>query len=120
MPALQSIVFSLFANSATGDLEARGIAYTNGEARLRSVDLTTDGGGTWQAAVVEDDGQGSGGESSRYAWSRWRATLNAPRGGVGNGVTVFSRATDTEGKVQPRVSRQEHGYIYNGWGKAVL
>eukprot|EP00518_Triparma_eleuthera_P021213 CAMPEP_0197545494 /NCGR_PEP_ID=MMETSP1320-20131121/513_1 /TAXON_ID=91990 /ORGANISM="Bolidomonas sp., Strain RCC2347" /LENGTH=476 /DNA_ID=CAMNT_0043105009 /DNA_START=136 /DNA_END=1563 /DNA_ORIENTATION=- len=100
LPSLQSIIFSASASSA-GKLTVCGVAYTNGDASVSHVDVTTDGGKTWSAAnVLRDDKEA--GAPAKYSWSRWTATVDAPRPPKGEGqVTVHSRATDSAGGVQP-------------------
>lgn len=76
---------------AGAEYRIRGAAWC-GDAELQSVEISTDGGESWQTAELT-------GESSRYAWRlfeyRWQVPKAAGR------HTVMSRATDSQGRVQP-------------------
>ena len=111
----------------TGDtVTVRGIAYTGGDAEVACVELSVDGGATWQRAEVEErpaDG--------RWAWRRFEGVLQAPApraetsgeasttdGQPETGLEILARAMDTSGRRQP-----EHtggiwnfkGYMNNAW-----
>ena len=74
-----------------------------GEADIVKVEISTDGGSTWNAAAL-------GHEQSRYAWRLWTYAWNAKRGDY----VVRSRATDSQGRVQPsEAAWNPSGYLYN-------
>ena len=81
-----------------------GLAWS-GSARIRQVELSTDGGGSWQPAEIT-------GPSERYAWRQWHVTWDPP--GPGH-YTLAARAEDEEGNVQPEEARWNRlGYVANG------
>ena len=84
-------------------VELRGFAWA-GEADILKVDVSTDFGRTWSPAIL-------GPEKAKYAWRRFRYSFKPPK--VGSYLPL-SRATDSQGRVQPVVpSWNPSGYIYN-------
>ncbi|OHX12115.1 oxidase [Chromobacterium sphagni] len=78
------------AAAPDGRLELRGIAFDGGSG-IRRVDVSADGGRSWQPAVL-------GGETSRFAFRPWRHTLDK----VGPGpLLLMARATANDGQTQP-------------------
>jgi sulfite oxidase len=71
-----------------GKIDVRGFAWS-GHVPVRSVEVSTDGQ-RWLPADLEP-------EADRFAWRRFRASLDAPTGPV----TVMARATDLQGRSQP-------------------
>ncbi|HEY3130989.1 MAG TPA: sulfite oxidase [Acidobacteriota bacterium] len=63
----------------------------SGEGIVKRVEVSTDGGSTWTAAVLLD-------KPVRYAWVRWRLVWNTPANGV---YTLVCRAFDDAGGAQP-------------------
>ena len=87
-----------------GPVCVSGLAWS-GSAKIRQVELSSDGGVTWQIAEMT-------GPSERYAWRQWHATWQ-PRG-PGH-YTLAARAEDEEGNVQPEEARWNRlGYVVNG------
>ncbi|WP_245998530.1 Ig-like domain-containing protein [Halalkalicoccus subterraneus] len=76
--------------SADEAVEIEGLAWA-GENPVESVELSTDGGGTWVDADLGEQALG------RYAWRRFRAEWN-PEAGKHR---LLARATDTTGRIQP-------------------
>ncbi len=86
----------------SGRLTAHGAAWA-GEADIAKVEISTDGGTTWNAATL-------GREQSRYAWRLWTYAWNAKSGDY----VIQSRATDSQGRVQPAEAVwNPSGYLYN-------
>ena len=71
-------------------LDIKGVAWA-GEADITKVEISTDGGNSWQAADLGKD-------RSRYAWRMFEFKWKAPKAGD---YTILSRATDSQGRVQP-------------------
>ncbi len=76
------------ATLAGGPIEVAGIAYA-GDRGIQRVEVSADGGQTWQDARVKP-------ALSPYAWQLWRARVEVAPGGR----TVRVRATDGEGERQ--------------------
>ncbi len=87
-----------------GPVTVRGVAFS-GEAALRSVELTTDGGHSWMPARLEGP-PGSG------RWQRFHVPVDA-RPGL---LAVAARASDATGAVQPEFTPwNPSGHGWNGW-----
>jgi DMSO/TMAO reductase YedYZ molybdopterin-dependent catalytic subunit len=85
-----------------GRLSIHGAAWA-GEADIAKVDISTDGGSTWSPATL-------GHEQARYAWRLWHHDFLAKSGDY----SILSRATDTQGRVQPETAAwNPSGYLYN-------
>ena len=68
----------------------RGIAM-GGDCGVAAVDISVDGGATWQkTALGRDEGP--------YSFRRWTATTTAPASGS---LDVLVRCTNTQGVAQP-------------------
>lgn len=84
-------------------MHVQGVAWA-GEADIAKVEVSTDSGATWQPAQL-------GKEQSHYAWQLWSYSWKATQPGR---YTVMSRATDTQGRVQPdSVLWNPSGYLIN-------
>lgn len=86
-----------------GQHRLRGLAWS-GEAPVERVEVSVDGGQTWQSAEWTSPAE-------PYAWRRWEYlwTVNAP-----GAVTLLCRAIDAAGRVQPeRVAWNRLGYANN-------
>jgi sulfite oxidase len=108
-PATALNVKSLIASPRDGasvrsrNLHVQGVAWA-GEADIAKVDVSTDSGATWHPAQL-------GNEQSHYAWRLWSYPWNAPKPGP---YTIMSRATDTQGRMQPdSVQWNPSGYLIN-------
>jgi DMSO/TMAO reductase YedYZ molybdopterin-dependent catalytic subunit len=92
-------------NGATlkaGKLTVHGVAWA-GEADIVKVEVSTDGGSSWNVTAL-------GREQSHYAWRLWSYAWNAKRGDH----VIQSRATDSKGRVQPAEAVwNPSGYLYN-------
>ena len=69
----------------------RGIAM-GGDRGVAKVDVSADGGGSWQPATL-------GADEGRYSFRRWTAAVPAPA--AGGTLRLAVRCTDTEGLAQP-------------------
>ncbi len=82
-----------------------GVAFSGGSPIVR-VDVSVDGGVTWERAELV------GPDLGRYAWRLFRFAWRAEVGEH----TVFTRATDASGAVQPETrADNERGYGNNAW-----
>jgi len=76
--------------TARAAVNIQGVAWA-GEADVVKVEISTDGGVSWQPAQL-------GTEKARYAWRLWNLRWKAPKPGE---YTIASRATDSQGRTQP-------------------
>jgi DMSO/TMAO reductase YedYZ molybdopterin-dependent catalytic subunit len=99
------------ARAKVGEAAAiTGFAFS-GAPDIAKVELSDDGGRTWQAAEL-------GAEHDPYAWRIWsyRYTPRAP-----GKISLLARATDNRGSVQPRDAVwNQSGYLYNSWHSAEI
>jgi DMSO/TMAO reductase YedYZ molybdopterin-dependent catalytic subunit len=90
------------AQLAAGPQRITGFAWA-GEGTVVAVDVSVDGGQTWQGAALT-------GEEHRYAWRRWELAWDARAGGQ----TIMARASDSLGRYQPTARpRDPQGYRWN-------
>jgi sulfite oxidase len=88
----------------------QGVAWA-GEANIVKVEISTDSGATWVPAQL-------GEKQSRYAWRMWGYSWRVPKAGE---YTIVSRATDSQGRVQPETAAwNPSGYLYNAVDKVKI
>ncbi len=86
-----------------GSVKVRGAAWS-GESPVRSVEVSTDSGRSWQTARLGD-------EQARYGWRFWDADWNPQRAGS---YVLMARAIDQAGESQPLVEEwNPSGYLWN-------
>ena len=76
------------------------------------MEVSVDGGTSWQDANILDEGREDDSRRS-HGWRRWRFVTKLPKGT--RFAEIVCRATDEKGNVQPRQPPINGGYIYNGW-----
>ena len=85
----------------------RGVAWA-GEADVSKVEISTDGGASWNEAQLGKD-------SARYSWRLWTYKLRIGRSGA---YAILSRATDSQGRTQPASAVwNPSGYLYNAYDR---
>ncbi|WP_404863183.1 sulfite oxidase [Georhizobium sp. MAB10] len=102
---VKSFITSPLETASAGTVQVTGVAF-GGINAVESVEVSVDGGATWQAAEF------IGPDMGRYAWRTFALAADLPAGSH----VITSRATDSEGNVQPEdVEPNEPGYNHNGW-----
>lgn len=104
-------VRSIITNPANGtripggtrNVGLRGAAWA-GDHTVKAVDLSIDFGATWVPAQLEAP-------KNRYDWQRWSAALPLPSDGY---YEIWTRATDSEGRMQPHVAGNWNPQGYGG------
>jgi len=86
----------------TGPVTLDGRAWSGGGA-VTAVEVSTDGGGTWSLAKLDDSGDGP------YAWQHWSCDWS-PKPGT---YDLLVRATDATGATQPVQAAWNHGGFQN-------
>ncbi len=85
-------------------VQLSGVAWA-GDADITKVDVSTDGGQSWQPAQLGKDHE-------KYAWRLWQYTWKPAKAGE---YTVMVRASDGTGRVQPdEPGWNPSGYLWNG------
>lgn len=103
--AVKSWITGPLEGAGAGMNQITGLAF-GGVNAVESVEVSVDGGETWEAAEF------IGPDLGRYAW---RAFVLAREMEPGS-YTIVSRATDREGNQQPEDTEpNEAGYNHNGW-----
>ncbi|MBV9625307.1 MAG: sulfite oxidase [Acidobacteria bacterium] len=75
-----------------------------GEADVRKVEISTDGGRSWALAMLGKD-------QEHYAWRLWSYDWMPKEAGE---YVICSRASDDQGRVQPEIAVwNPSGYLYN-------
>jgi DMSO/TMAO reductase YedYZ molybdopterin-dependent catalytic subunit len=90
------------AGVKAGRVVVHGAAWA-GEADIAKVEVSTDGGASWNSATLGHD-------QAHYAWRLWTYDWKAK----GGDYTILSRATDSQGRTQPATAIwNPSGYLYN-------
>jgi len=90
------------ASLKAGKIAVHGAAWA-GEASIVKVEVSTDGGASWNPVSL-------GREQAHYAWCLWTYDWRAK----GGDYTILSRATDSQGRTQPAIAAwNPSGYLYN-------
>jgi sulfite oxidase len=87
-------------------VRVEGVAFNDGIVPIVSVEVSANGGRTWQKAELATQGK-------TFSWVRWRATLYLRPGSH----EVMARAWDAAGRSQPldgNLAWNERGYEWNG------
>lgn len=95
-----------------GPVEVTGYALAGGDREVARVDVSADGGRSWQQAELL-------GQPTRWAWTHWRTTLQLPPGTH----EVTARAWDTCAATQPEQPGplwNPKGYVNNSWARIRL
>jgi sulfite oxidase len=95
-----------------GTTAISGYAFAGGERHVARVDISPDGGQTWQAADLGED-------HGRWAWRLWHAQLELTRGEH----EIVVRAWDSAAASQPERPGplwNPKGYVNNSWGRITV
>lgn len=102
---VKSFITSPLETATAGMVQITGVAF-GGINAVEGVEVSVDGGETWQAAEF------IGPDMGRYAWRTFAFAADLSAGSH----MLVSRATDSEGKVQPEAPEGNNpGYNHNGW-----
>ena len=85
------------------DYRVHGAAWA-GEADVRRVEVSTDGGQTWSEANLH-------GPARRFAWRLWEYTWRAPA--MAGPVTLICRSVDSRGRTQPTAPRSRPAELHD-------
>lgn len=102
---VKSWITAPLMEAATGRTLVQGVAF-GGENDLSGVEVSLDGGETWEAAEL------TGPDMGRFAWRTFSLGADLSPGDY----LLASRATDASGVRQPEeFPPNERGYAHNGW-----
>lgn len=103
---VKSIITSHAPNASVpkGPVTVAGKAWSGAGGGISKVEVSTDGGKTWNEAKITQ-------QAGQWSWYAFEYQWNAQ----GNAI-LTSRATDAKGNVQPEIPPyNKNGYQYNGW-----
>jgi DMSO/TMAO reductase YedYZ molybdopterin-dependent catalytic subunit len=107
---LKSWVTHPLADPGSGLVQIHGVAF-GGMNPVAKVEVSTDGGATWQEATL------IGPDMGRYAWRAFVLPAELAPGTH----TITSRAIDTQGNVQAETTEPNHrAYDYSGWDRLAV
>lgn len=98
-------------------LHIAGFAYVGGGRSVVRVEVSADGGVSWQDAALCDNEMRPSGK--QWAWTLWKATVAVPQcTGNGSTVSLCCRAWDSEMQTQPltpshALANTPSGYLFN-------
>lgn len=93
------------AKKPVGKQEVSGVAFS-GEKAIAKVEVSLDGGTSWNAATLE-------GQAGPGRWQVFKYAFDAPRPGP---QRATARAIEAGGAVQPqKAAWNPSGYFWNGW-----
>lgn len=116
----QRLVESTTRGNKVQPVAAQGYAVSGGGREITRVDISLDGGQTWdQAELLPDTWTGN----KAWAWKRWRylGQLKSPRQGACAQVVV--KATDNSYNVQPETHASifnVRGNLANAWHRVIV
>ena len=103
--SVKSWITGPLESAVAGTNQIIGVAF-GGINAVESVEVSVDGGETWEAAEF------IGPDLGRYAWRPFVLARDLEAGNY----TIVSRATDSEGNQQPEeMEPNDPGYNHNGW-----
>lgn len=97
-----------------GTIDVGGYAWSGGGRGIIRVEVSADGGKTWQSAELEQDPEQD--HEHMWAWTLFRATIKIPEG-VGK-VELAVKATDRAYNTQPESAAgiwNVRGLLHNAW-----
>lgn len=104
---LNSVIGTAY-KSTSDRLFVKGYALPGPTGNVTAVEVSVDDGQTWEQTKITY-------QESKFSWTIWEGEVpcSAETG------TVYSRATDSSGHVQPKVGQWNlRGVAFNGWGIA--
>ena len=97
----------------------KGYAWSGGGRGINRVDVSTDGGKSWNVAELKTNGQTP---YRAWAWTLWEATVPIPKGNGGQ-VELVCKACDSQYNVQPDSVEgiwNLRGCLSNAWHRVVV
>jgi sulfite oxidase len=85
--------------SKDGAVEVKGYAFSGGGNRIIRVDITVDGGKTWQVADLEQEDLAKAPSGRHWGWSLWSAKVPVAKGT--KSMEIWTKAVDSNYNCQP-------------------
>jgi sulfite oxidase len=104
---LNSVIGTAY-KSTSDMLYVKGYALPGPTGNVAAVEVSVDDGQAWEKMKVTY-------QEGKYSWTIWEGEVLCTT----ETGTVYSRATDAVGNVQPKTGQWNiRGVAFNGWGKA--
>lgn len=97
------------------EVHVKGYAWSGGGRGIIRVDVSLDGGKTWEVAALEKPKQDMHRE---WGWTLWEATLKIPSNLKGKKLDLVCKAVDSSHNAQPESAEgiwNLRGLIHNSW-----
>lgn len=110
---VQSIICTTEYDEEDNTMEIEGIAWSGGGRNIIRVDISSDGGSTWQPTVLEEGCDQEDGKA--WAWIFWRATIKVDKG---QQHSLCCKAIDNSQNTQPAhpdIIWNIRGILNNSW-----
>jgi sulfite oxidase len=101
------------AELSAGSLKVKGYVLGDGVHPVEGVEVSTDGGQTWQQAALVDAA------ANTWSWQHWEARLDVQP----DTICLVARAVDQSGQEQPREAKavwNVKGYANNAWHRVPI
>ena len=98
-----------------GTVKVKGYAWSGGGRGIIRVDVSVDGGKTWEVANLKKEEQPAG---RQWAWTFWECDVTVPDDA--ERVEIVSKAVDSSYNVQPELSLpiwNPRGYLSHAWSR---
>jgi sulfite oxidase len=99
------------SRSRSGQVSVQGYAMAGGDRTIERVEVTCDGGATWQQAIL--------GEQTPWAWRLWNVELELAAGHHQLAVRAWDSAANTQPKDYHDVWNFK-GYMNNAWHRIAI
>uniref|UniRef100_A0AC35UGF7 Sulfite oxidase n=1 Tax=Rhabditophanes sp. KR3021 TaxID=114890 RepID=A0AC35UGF7_9BILA len=102
------------------DVDVCGYAWSGGGRGVIRVEVSCDGGKTWQSAELEQDPEQN--VEEMWAWTLWKTTVKIPEDARGS-FEVLCKATDRAYNTQPETAAgiwNVRGLLHNAWHRVKL
>lgn len=104
---LNSVIGTAY-KSTSDMIYVKGYALPGSTGNVATVEISVDDGQTWEKTKITY-------QEGKFSWTIWESEIPC----TAETGTVYSRATDSSGHVQPKMGQWNlRGVAFNGWGKA--
>ncbi|KAI1723667.1 oxidoreductase molybdopterin binding domain-containing protein [Ditylenchus destructor] len=106
-------------NRENGAIEVCGYAWSGGGRGIIRVEVSVDGGKTWESAALQQDPDQD--LDHMWAWTLWRAEVKIPK--EGDKFMLVCKATDRAYNTQPETATglwNVRGLLHNAWHRVPI
>ena len=113
---VQSCITDVIYDKEKNTFNINGFAWSGGGRGIIRVDISIDGGKTWQMAILKEGNNQP--HNMAWAWTFWNLELNIPDKLKNKEIKIICKATDESYNVQPKELESVwnvRGLINNSW-----